>query len=149
HIAEYLNRELPDSPSWTAPESWAVDKDDDATEEPVYSSSEDSHSGFVLSTVTHKRRSRRKTTTTPKPIKTNHSADEKPYAIRIYKADHTYHVVSIPSSVTVGELTPLMNQKLLSFSDRELHKLHLKERGRGEHYLTLLCVCDDFLFTLT
>ncbi|OCH91705.1 adenylate cyclase-like protein [Obba rivulosa] len=52
------------------------------------------------------------------------------YKIRIHRADNTYHVVSITLDVTVGELTPQLNKKLLLDPERETHKLYLKERGR-------------------
>ncbi|PCH35852.1 adenylate cyclase [Wolfiporia cocos MD-104 SS10] len=52
------------------------------------------------------------------------------YKIRIYRANNAYHVVSINLSVTVEELTPMLNKKLLLNPDREPHSLYLKERGR-------------------
>lgn len=51
--------------------------------------------------------------------------------IRIYKADNTYHVVSVSTSVTVATLTPKLDQKLPVGEEREMHQLYLKERGRG------------------
>ena len=56
---------------------------------------------------------------------------ERPYRIRIYRANNTYHVVSIPFNVTVAALTPALNKKLLLGDDRVQHRLYLKERGRG------------------
>ncbi|KAJ7106275.1 hypothetical protein C8R44DRAFT_638617 [Mycena epipterygia] len=50
--------------------------------------------------------------------------------IRIYKADNTYHVVSISTNVTVAMLTPKLDLKLLVGEEREMHRLYLKERGR-------------------
>ncbi|KAJ6456413.1 adenylate cyclase [Mycena sanguinolenta] len=50
--------------------------------------------------------------------------------IRIYKADNTYHVVSVSTNVTVAALTPKLDQKLPAAEEREMHQLYLKERGR-------------------
>ncbi|KAJ7665868.1 hypothetical protein DFH06DRAFT_261547 [Mycena polygramma] len=50
--------------------------------------------------------------------------------IRIYKADNTYHVVSVSTNVTVAALTPKLDQKLPVGEEREMHQLYLKERGR-------------------
>ncbi|KAF7357959.1 Adenylate cyclase [Mycena venus] len=50
--------------------------------------------------------------------------------IRIYKADNTYHVVSVSTNVTVAALTPKLDQKLPAGEEREMHQLYLKERGR-------------------
>ncbi|KAJ7633450.1 hypothetical protein DFH06DRAFT_1337310 [Mycena polygramma] len=50
--------------------------------------------------------------------------------IRIYEADNTYHVVSVSPNVTVGALTPKLDQKLPVGEEREMHQLYLKERGR-------------------
>ncbi|KAF7376679.1 Adenylate cyclase [Mycena sanguinolenta] len=50
--------------------------------------------------------------------------------IRIYKADNSYHVVSVSTNVTVAALTPKLDQKLPAAEEREMHQLYLKERGR-------------------
>ncbi|KAJ6558075.1 hypothetical protein B0H19DRAFT_128004 [Mycena capillaripes] len=50
--------------------------------------------------------------------------------IRIYKADNTYHVVSVSTNVTVAALTPKLDLKLPVGEEREMHRLYLKERGR-------------------
>ncbi|KAJ7782580.1 adenylate cyclase [Mycena maculata] len=50
--------------------------------------------------------------------------------IRIYKADNTYHVVSVSTNVTVAALTPKLDMKLPVGEEREMHQLYLKERGR-------------------
>jgi adenylate cyclase len=55
----------------------------------------------------------------------------KTFKVRIYRANNTYHVASIGLSVTVANLTPVLNNKLLVESERETHRLYLKERGRG------------------
>ncbi|KAI0784617.1 adenylate cyclase-like protein [Abortiporus biennis] len=54
----------------------------------------------------------------------------RPYKIRVYRANGAYHVVSVDLSVTVDELTPQLNKKLLLDPERETHRLYLKERGR-------------------
>jgi adenylate cyclase len=63
--------------------------------------------------------------------------------IRIYKADNTYHVVSVPTNVTVAALTPKLDQKLPVGEEREMHQLYLKERGRGEFPLWV-CATASF-----
>ncbi|KAJ7089943.1 hypothetical protein C8R44DRAFT_720329 [Mycena epipterygia] len=50
--------------------------------------------------------------------------------IRIYKADNTYHDVSVPANATVAVLTPKLDEKLPAGEEREMHQLYLKERGR-------------------
>ncbi|KAF7341491.1 Adenylate cyclase [Mycena venus] len=50
--------------------------------------------------------------------------------IRIYKADNTYHVVSVSTNSTVAALTPKIDQKLPASEEREMHQLYLKENGR-------------------
>ncbi|KAF7357986.1 Adenylate cyclase [Mycena venus] len=46
---------------------------------------------------------------------------------RIYKADNTYHVVSVSTNVTVAALTPKLDQKVPA---GEFYVLYLKECGR-------------------
>lgn len=124
--------------SWAAPDSWGImpEEGEDANEA-VYSSSDDEIVSKPTTSTTQsshphgdaaaKRKSRRKTTVkASKP-----SSSGPPFNIRIYRSNNTYHVASIKPTVTVAELTPVLNQKLLTESDRETHKLYLKERGRG------------------
>ncbi|EMD33719.1 hypothetical protein CERSUDRAFT_87049 [Gelatoporia subvermispora B] len=121
-----------DSPSWAPPESWAVETGGVEAEDPDYSSSNDSEGVPAISPGMNGTRSRRKR---PKKLSV---IGEKPaayssktkYKIRIHRADNTYHVVSITLDVTVGELTPQLNKKLLLDPERETHRLYLKERGR-------------------
>ncbi|TFK44074.1 hypothetical protein BDQ12DRAFT_640483 [Crucibulum laeve] len=55
----------------------------------------------------------------------------KPYIIRIYRENNSYHVVSVAFSVSVANLTPALNKKLLLGDDSQIqHRLYLKERGR-------------------
>ncbi|TFK91615.1 adenylate cyclase-like protein [Polyporus arcularius HHB13444] len=101
-----------DSPSWTAPESWAVEKEgEDAAA--AYSSSDESARGKAG-------RKRRKRPPGGKLL----------YKVRIYRANNSYHVVSCDLNVTVAQLTPQLNKKLLLDPGVEPHRLHLKERGR-------------------
>lgn len=102
-----------DSPSWTAPESWAVEKEGEDPLAP-YSSSDESARG-------KSGRKRRKRTPGNKQL----------YKVRIYRANNSYHVVSCDLNVTVSQLTPQLNRKLLLDPGVEPHRLHLKERGRG------------------
>lgn len=130
--------------SWAAPDSWGIigEEDDDANQD-VYSSSDDDAVGRPTTSTalssTHpndqssrdgKRKSRRRTV---KLAATSVTAKSIPFNIRIYRSNNSYHVASIKLSVTVGELTPVLNTKLLGEKERETHRLYLKERGRGEH----------------
>jgi adenylate cyclase len=108
-------------PSWTAPESWAVDKEGGDKQEPEYSSSDEDSSAIS------KRKSRRRTNTR---LVTKSVLFSKPFKIRIYRANNTYHVVSIGLSVTVADLTSQLPKRLLLDTERETHRLYLKERGR-------------------
>ncbi|KAJ7502558.1 hypothetical protein B0H11DRAFT_2171113 [Mycena galericulata] len=58
------------------------------------------------------------------------TAPQHKIRIRIYKADNTYHVVSVSTNVTVAALTPKLDMKLPVGEEREMHQLYLKERGR-------------------
>ncbi|KAF8893444.1 hypothetical protein BD779DRAFT_1506295 [Infundibulicybe gibba] len=140
----------PGSPTWTPPESWAVEKVGGDAGEGDYSSSEEStaaadaprrhasvmkpgrdaamsqlnqHPPAAAGTLSPKPRQPRRGMKRP-------SVHDKPYIIRIYRANNTFHVASIGFQVSVGSLTPALNEKLLSGDDRETHRLYLKERGR-------------------
>ncbi|KAJ7585096.1 adenylate cyclase [Mycena floridula] len=56
-------------------------------------------------------------------------ADRK-YTIRIYRANNTYHVVSVGFQVTVANLRPKLNNSLLMDKETETHRLYLEEKGR-------------------
>ncbi|TCD66325.1 cysteinyl-tRNA synthetase [Steccherinum ochraceum] len=115
-----------DSPSWTPPESWAVEKEgEDPTGGAAYSSSDDS----VTLRTPHSTRKKRRRTTIARELKAKGSGSHL-FKIRIYRANNTYHVVSIDLSVTVAELSPVLNKKLLLDPEAEVHRLYLKERGR-------------------
>ena len=116
-----------DRAAWTAPESWAVDKEgEDAAEVAAYSSSDDS----VTLKAPHAARKKRRRTIA-RELRAKGSGSHL-FKIRIYRANNTYHVVSIDLSVTVAELTPVLNKKLLLDPEAEVHRLYLKERGRGK-----------------
>lgn len=116
-----------DSPSWTAPESWAVEKEgEDPADGAAYSSSDES-----VNKAPHSTRKKRRRTTFVRELRAKGSGSHL-FKIRIYRANNTYHVVSIDLSVTVAELTPVLNKKLLLDPEAEVHRLYLKERGRGE-----------------
>ncbi|KAF7321179.1 Adenylate cyclase [Mycena chlorophos] len=71
--------------------------------------------------------------TQPSSKRTSHShthTHSPKMRIRIYKADNTYHVVSVGSNVTVGQLTPKLDLKLPAGEEKEMHQLCLRERGR-------------------
>jgi len=136
---------IPGSPSWTAPESWAVETGRE-TAEPDYESSSDDSAGEagehpikfapnanlqvdkVPEPVHHHRRRRTRTTKAS-------SRGQKSFSIRIYRPTNAFHIVTLPLSVTVASLTPHLNEKLLEGKDTEQHRLYLKERGRGRWFL--------------
>jgi hypothetical protein len=95
--------------SWTAPESWCVVVKGGADIEGE--SDEDEDTGGMSAAQPHAQHKIR---------------------IRIYKADNTYHVVSVSTNMTVAALTPKLDQKLPAGEEREMHQLYLKEHGRGE-----------------
>ncbi|KAJ3864849.1 adenylate cyclase [Lentinula novae-zelandiae] len=108
----------PDSPSWVPPQSWDVqflDEGEHEAEDEYYSSSEDSLLHNLSGNGLPESSSR--------------------FRIRIHRVNNTYHVVSCGFNITVAQLTPKLNAKLLSGEERETHKLYLKERGR-ERILT-------------
>ncbi|KAH7916612.1 hypothetical protein BJ138DRAFT_1052542 [Hygrophoropsis aurantiaca] len=122
---------------WTAPESWAVERNKEGeVEEPAESSSEDgesigagtkSTSGITEASGSgSKTKSRHKKHSSSKQLSTN----GKHYRVRIYRANGSYHVAPIHLQSTVADLNPVLNKKLLVDKERETHKLYLKERGR-------------------
>ncbi|KAJ7646531.1 adenylate cyclase [Roridomyces roridus] len=141
---------------WTPPESWVVavkDGKDPVGEAAAESSSDESTGGAAGrhrgSLVPHPHRLRpvnghghppaasstSAQTQTPSRSGVNGtSVNGKPpqskIRIRIYKADNTYHVVSVSTNVTVAALTPKLDLKLPAGEEREMHQLYLKERGR-------------------
>lgn len=148
---------------WTAPESWAVDKGEDEAAEAEYSSSEDSVNGgpvmrrmsfavnadipilsipndLVPNILLHTNPT--SAVGTQKQRKTKRRAGkrpsaEKPFTIRIYRANNTFHIASLGPHATVANLTPALNEKLLLGKEVETHKLYLKERGRGVWCISL------------
>lgn len=124
---------------WTAPESWAIEKEggdaaadgaSSCSEESVVASSsrtpDDSSTATDIST---RKRMRRKTHHSHKT--TSSASSAKFVLVRIYRANGSYHVAQIPPHATVADLTPSLNAKVLRDHERESHKLYLKERGRG------------------
>ncbi|KAH9859065.1 hypothetical protein C2E23DRAFT_718101 [Lenzites betulinus] len=111
------------SPSWTAPESWAVEKEGADESITAYSSSEESAHGKLTTTPPREARNN-------KQKKKRSSQSRGLYKVRIYRANNSYHVVSCDLNVTVAQLTPQLNKKLLLDPGVEPHRLHLKERGR-------------------
>lgn len=109
---------------WTAPESWAVERNDDV---PQYSSSDDDEHDNAGS-----RRSRRRTHQPAMSFDTiDPRGSEKLYKIRIYRANNTYHITSADLNVTVRQLSRQLNKKFRLDPEREPHRLYLKEKGRG------------------
>ncbi|KZT63683.1 adenylate cyclase-like protein [Daedalea quercina L-15889] len=117
---------MDDSPSWTAPESWAVEKEgEEPTPVAAESSEEDETVAAAGARAKRKRRHRTTLSTIGRPTQ-----QPTKYKIRIYRANGTYHVVACELSVTVAQLIPELNKKLSLNPDREPHSLYLKERGR-------------------
>lgn len=123
------------STSWTAPESWAVEKEGVTKPEEYGSSSEEdppavnSPTPGPSMTTAMKRKSRRKPQSSRQGSGRPGSSHGKPYKIRIYRASNTYHVVSISLTATVADVTSQLMKKLLD-SEREVHRVYLKERNR-------------------
>ncbi|KAJ7140954.1 hypothetical protein C8R44DRAFT_692856 [Mycena epipterygia] len=143
---------------WTAPESWSVAVKDG--QDPVgeaESSSDESTGGtgrhrasVVLSTPAHtacvpparigiprangispaQLYAKEEAAAQAKRAGAKRAAAQHKMRIRIYKADNTYHVVSVSTNVTVAALTPKLDMKLPVGEEREMHQLYLKERGR-------------------
>ncbi|KAF8549669.1 hypothetical protein OG21DRAFT_1420962 [Imleria badia] len=117
---------------WTAPESWAIEKEG-GDADGACSSSEESLVATSSRTLDDaadlaaKKRMRRKTHYAHKQITSTSST--KCVLVRIYRANGSYHVAQIPPQATVADLTPSLNTKLRD-NERETHKLYLKERGR-------------------
>ena len=109
------------SPGWVAPESWAVEKEGEVPEVPDYTSSDDDGMNGREKTKHPRRRTRN-----PK-----RSQSTPTYQIRIHRSDGSYHVVRCPLTITVAELIPVMNKRLVLDLTRESHSLYVKERERG------------------
>ncbi|KAL4078261.1 hypothetical protein V8B97DRAFT_1865796 [Scleroderma yunnanense] len=124
--------------AWTAPESWAIEKDDDALVAEVHSTSEEenvaansSRSTDDWSTVNNvntRKRLHRKSHHSYK--QQTSSVPNKFVCVRIYRDNGSHHVARILPTSTVADVTPSLNAKILLDQDRETHKLYLKERGR-------------------
>ncbi|KAG6334592.1 hypothetical protein ID866_4502 [Astraeus odoratus] len=129
-------QDRPSDRAWTAPESWAVEKDDDAFAADAHSSSEESVA--ASSSRSPDDGSPNDTTTRKRPRRKSHrphrqatpSTSNKLVRVRIYRDNGSYHVAQILPTSTVADLTPSLNAKLLLDQERETHKLYLKERGR-------------------
>ncbi|TFL03004.1 adenylate cyclase-like protein [Pterulicium gracile] len=105
-----------EAPTWTAPESWAVDPLDGG-EEPTLASSDEEVENPA--TKQANRKSKRMTL--------SHQARFK---IRVYTASGTYHVLALGLHTTVEDLMPDLNKALLPDKGRQTHRLHLREKGR-------------------
>ncbi|KAJ6465329.1 hypothetical protein C8R45DRAFT_910748 [Mycena sanguinolenta] len=111
---------------FTAPESWSVVGVEDG-KDPVgeaESRLDDEGDGVSVSNL-----SAREAAAQANRVRVQAAAQLK-IRIRIYKADNTYHVVSVSTNATVAALTPKLDKKLRAGEKREIHQLYLKERGR-------------------
>jgi adenylate cyclase len=143
-----LNGDGPGSSTWTPPESWAVEKEEGGDPDAVESSSDDSvvggkGKGCAMNGDGGPKQYRKR-----KQVKKQQRLSvisERPYRIRIYRTNNTYHVFSIPFNVTVAALTPTLNKKLLLGNDRVQHRLYLKERGRGMFPFVCFSPCSQHM----
>ena len=115
-------------PGWTAPESWAVEKEGEEHAPAAAESSEEEEVSGAGGSRSRRRRQRHRNTLS---IIGRPSQQPTRYKIRIYRANGTYHVVACELNVTVAQLMESLNKKLELNPDREPHSLYLKERGRG------------------
>ena len=113
-----------DTNSWRPPESWAVDFENE-TQDPAAPYSSDDEEQQREKTRVKKKRVRGSLGSRPM------------YQIRIYRANNSHHIVTCELGVTVQELTPQLNKKLLLDPDVEPHRLYLKERGRGREFISV------------
>ncbi|KAG1743153.1 hypothetical protein EDD22DRAFT_1006254 [Suillus occidentalis] len=100
-----------ETPLWTAPESWAVEKDgeeevDKSGDSSSEESTRDATPSFISSGISSKRKSRRKSNH-PRELPSCGSNDR--VHVRINCADGSYHVAPISIHSTVVKLTPLLN----------------------------------------
>ncbi|KAF9455702.1 hypothetical protein BDZ94DRAFT_1293120 [Collybia nuda] len=139
----------PGRPSWTPPESWAVEKDgEEADEDGGSSSSDESIAGGahgrrmstslldaslhgVIPNLPPSSGFHHHSTKSRKRQKIVGSGKSRPpdTHVRIYRANNTYHIVIVAAKVNVANLTGELNEKLLP-GESETHRLYLKERGR-------------------
>lgn len=123
-----------ENPSWKAPESWAVEPENGIHPEDMLlaegTSSEGEDCDQLRSPGGRRKAKKRHTlSTSGRPPRAYDDRDE-PYRIRIYRRDNTYHVATIYLRSTVADLIPYLNGKMLLDTNREMHRLYLKERGR-------------------
>lgn len=111
---------------WSAPESWAVEKEqEEIIDVPDYTSSDDDQgsSHILKQQAAPKRSTRRGGRTQSLTI----------YRLRIHRSDGSYHVVKCPLTTTVSELSPVLLKKVVLNTNRsETHTLYIKERDRGK-----------------
>jgi adenylate cyclase len=105
--------------AWKAPPSWVTGDQP----EPDVSSSED-EKGSAGKPKPRKRPS------IPRPS-VSHGMDIRNFKIRVYRANNEYHILTCSLATTVGQLSGVLNAKLLNPGEREDYRLYLKERGRG------------------
>lgn len=121
---------------WQAPDSWAVEPKTGIHPEDAALAEGTSSEGEDISRPRSPggRRGRKKRYTlsvSGRPRRSNDDHDD-PYPVRIYRRDNTYHVATISLKSTVADLVPYLNGKMLLDTNREMHRLYLKERGRGK-----------------
>ncbi|KAF8965555.1 hypothetical protein BDZ97DRAFT_1918118 [Flammula alnicola] len=146
----------PGSPTWVPPESWAVEKGADdpynvaEMSETHDSGSEDSIANAPYPINGKRRPEDRMRRRSKNPASASFSStisssrgsrgtlrglpNQPPpgfsYKMRIYRQNHSYHVISIELDTTVGSLIAKLNKKVTPEDDRLQHNLYLKEQGR-------------------
>ncbi|KAF8624639.1 hypothetical protein AX15_005792 [Amanita polypyramis BW_CC] len=126
-----LSPNVPESPSWTPPQSWAVHRDGVDREEGDYTSSDESDAGRKKTAggQVKPHRSKRQKSSLSKTFCPPAKADQ-PCKLRIYRANGSYHVLSTSCAIEVSSLLPALKDKLLRPSERETFRLYLREHSR-------------------
>jgi hypothetical protein len=106
----------PTGSTWQVPPSW----------ETVGPSSVDDHAAAGSDDEADMVKKERRQTTNPAKLAARH----RPYQLRFYRADATFHFVSITVRGTVAQLAPQLDLSL-GIGRKEPHRLYIRERGRG------------------
>lgn len=122
----------PGDRSWIAPERLAVVQTEDGIDMAEGSSSDGED---PRNSMSQRRRKKRHTMNgTQRPWRAIDEREHQ-YRVRVYRANNTYHVANIELKATVSDLIPYLKNKLLMDPSREMHRLYLKERGRGKRLI--------------
>jgi hypothetical protein len=126
-----LSNDASSPPSgFTAPESWSVVVEDG--KDPVGGAESRLDDGVRGSGISVSQLRAREEAVQADRAGARRMAAQHKIRIRIYRADNTYHNVSVSANATVAALTPKLDEMLPAGEEREMHQLYLKERGRGQ-----------------